>query len=345
MFIIRLPNGHGTVYKLSGKRRKPWIARITTGWDAEGKQLFQTIGYFKEKTEALDALTLHRVNPVSPKSNITLKELYDEWSIAKYEYISKSTVDGYKAAWKYLSKFENAKFKELRTSHIQSVIDGYYKSKMSRSSLEKIKAVATMLYSYALENDIVNKSYAEFLRLPKSEKEEKEIFTDLEIQKIEKNVGEVEWLDTVLILIYSGMRISELLELTKFSLDMDKQLITGGVKTDAGKNRVIPIHPKIFPLIKKWYDKNGERLICTDEGKSLSVDYFRRKKYYIALEKIGVRKLSPHACRHTFASLMAKAGVDTLYIQKIIGHEDYATTANLYTHTDVDELKKAIGKI
>lgn len=348
---MRFPNGFGSTYKLSGKRRKPWIARITTGWkfvlnketglEEKSKQLFQTIGYFEKKELALDALTKYRINPVVPKADITFKELYEEWSESKYEYISRQTVDCYKAGWKRLSKYGNVNFKELRTAHIQNVIDVCYKSKMSRSSLEKIKIVASMLYGYAMQNDIVNKNYAEFVKLPKIDKIEKEIFNDIEIKKLETSEG-IEWVDTVLILIYTGMRINELLSLSKFGVDLDKQIITGGLKTESGKNRIIPIHPKILAFITTWYNKNGEYLICNKEGKHISDKFYREKLYYPVLEQLEIRKLTPHGCRHTFGSLMNKAGANTKSIQKIIGHSKYSFTADNYTHTDIEELKKAI---
>ena len=342
---MKMPNGFGTVYKLSGSRRKPWIARITTGWDENGKQLFQTIGYFEEKNEAIDALTKHRINPVAPRANITFEELYKEWALSKYEYIARQTIDNYKAGWKHLSKYKNVKFKELRTSHLQSVVDSCHREGLGRSSLSKIKLVASMLYDYAMQNDMATKNYAEFLRMPKQIKEEKKAFNDLEVRKIDAAVASVEWADTIQILIYTGLRISELLNLTKFSVNFEEMTITGGLKTDAGRDRVIPIHPKILSSIKKWYDKNGTRLICNDKGKAISSRIYREDLYLPALKAIGVRELNPHSCRHTCASLLAKAGADHIYIQKILGHTDYALTANTYTHTDIDELRKAINMI
>lgn len=109
-----------------------------------------------------------------------------------------------------------------------------------------------MLCDYALQNDIVDKNYAKFVDLPKHEKTKKARFTDLEIRRIEKQATEVPWADTVLILIYTGMRISELLNLTRFNVNLDAMLITGGIKTDAGRDRVIPIHPKIQAYGKQW---------------------------------------------------------------------------------------------
>jgi site-specific recombinase XerD len=350
---MKFPNGYGTVYKLTGARRNPWIARVTTGWkivfnkktgQEQSRQIYQTIGYFDEKQHALDALVLHRINPVPPKAGITLNELYEEWSKSKYEYIAKSTVRSYKSGWEHLSKYGNVKFKELRTSHIQSLIDSGYRSNLSRSSLEKIKTVASMLYDYALQNDIVNKNYSDFVKLPKIDKEEKSAFTDLEIQKLERAEG-TPWVDTILMLIYTGMRINELLGLTIFGVDLDRQVITGGLKTEAGKNRAIPIHPKILKYIEYWYNQNGQYLICNDKGKRISDKVYREKLYYPALEALGIRKLNPHCCRHTFANLMDRAGVDTISIQKLIGHKKYATTADMYTHPDIEKLKKAINMI
>ena len=354
---LKAPNGHGTVYKLHGRRRKPWVAKVTSGWTTTiaqtggragqeiKKQLFQIVGYFEKKEEAINALALHRITPVSPKTDISLGDLYKEWAAVKYTNISKATGDNYRAAWLYVKHLEKAKFKDLRTPHWQSIINKCAVDGLSLSTLKKIKTVIGMLYGYALQNDIVNKNYGQFITLPRSNEEEKERFNDFDIDAMFKQVDQVPWVDTILIMIYSGMRISEMLELTKFNVDLKEGIITGGLKTDAGKNRVIPIHPKILPYIKQWYDKGGEALICNDNGKALTSSYYRRNKYYPALEVLGIKKLTPHACRHTFASLMARAKVDPLYTQRIIGHADYAFTANKYTHPEVEELRKAIDKI
>ena len=202
-----------------------------------------------------------------------------------------------------------------------------------------------MLYSHALQNDIVNKNYAEFIALPKEIKEEREAFSGLDIKTMFDNANKIPWVDTILIMIYSGMRISEMLELTKFNVDLKNEIIIGGSKTEAGRGRIIPIHPKIMPYIKKRYNKNGDTIICNEDGKRILAKYYREKHYYPALETLEIKKLTPHACRHTFASLAARAKVDPLYTQKMIGHADYAFTANRYTHPEIEELKKAIRQI
>ena len=351
---IKRANGKGSVYKLSGRRRKPWAARITIGTEIvtdeetgkeKVKQNFQFIGFYEKKADAIEALNLHWANPISPKANITLKKLYEEWSESKYRRISKSTADNYRAAWNYYEKYETSKFRDIRTRHLQSILDECQEQGKSRSTMEKIKVLAIMLYDYAMQNDIINKNYAQFIELPISESEDRKPFSDTDIQKMHKKVDTIKWVDTILILIYTGMRISEMLQLTKFNIDLKNMVITGGIKTEAGKNRVIPIHPIIQPYIKKWYDKNGPALFFRDDGKKITSRYYREQIFYPTLEKLGAEKLTPHSCRHTFATLMANAGVDPLRIQRIIGHKKYSTTADVYTHTDIDDLRDAIMMI
>ena len=349
---MRSPNGYGTVYRLSGKRRKPWVARVTQKCDAylddDGEIQYQlkrqVIGHYATKTEALQALAMNQVNPVSPRAGITLAELYDEWSDIKFSKISTSTQNNYRAARHHIDMVAGSKVKEIRTAHLQKLLDRCHSDGLSRSSLEKIRALLVMLYDYAVQNDILSKNYAKFITLPKLERIQKERFSDIEIKKLFAQAAD-PWVQTVLILILTGMRISEMLQLTKFNLDLENGLITGGVKTDAGKNRIIPIHPSIAKFVSSWAAENGSTIICSSEGKKLAVKAYRNKYYYPALELANVRRLSPHACRHTFGSIMADYGAATLSIQKIMGHANYSTTADIYTHPEIDSLKKAINQI
>lgn len=340
---MKLPNGYGSVYKLSGNRRRPWIARVTTGWTPEGKQLYRTLGYYKTKKDGMAALAMYHQKGLSPKADMTLKEVYGEWAETRFRNISQATINSYKASWKYLQRYENEKFRELRTAQFQKIIND--NKDMSLSTLSKVKALSTSLYDYAMANDIVDKNYAQFVELPKKEKPEKRTFTKEEIKIMFDNVDSVPWIDTVLILIYTGMRVSEMLQLTKSDVNLENRLIIGGIKTDAGKDRVIPIHPRIYKFVEKWYNKPGEFLITYEDGSKVSVSNYRRRRYYPALEAVGVRMLTPHECRHTFGSMLSDVNANTVAIQKLMGHTDYAFTANQYTHKDVEELRKELNKI
>lgn len=326
---MRNPNGFGTIYKLSGNRRKPWRAAIPIAKNEKGRIEYQTVGYYKSERLATLALENYHNYPTD-KAHITLTELYAEWSASKYQSISAETVKSYKTAWNHFDKLKGYKMRDIRAAHWQTLIDG---KELSWSSLHKIKTLAGLLSKYAHQNDILQKNYAEFIRLPKKVKTESDIFTDIEIEKLKAMSGD-KWIQTILVLIYTGMRINEMISLTIFQIDLQNEIITTGSKTDAGQ-RVIPIHKVIRPFIAD----------LPETLSGINQDAYRKKYYYPALESAKVRKLSPHKCRHTFGSILAREGVDTVSIQRLIGHTDYALTANVYTHPEVEQLRKALDRL
>lgn len=353
---MKKPNGYGGVIKLPGKRRKPYLARVTIGWEEAvatkgprkgqkvAKQIFRNLGTAATKREAWALLEKHNANPIPLRADMTLGELYAEWSAVKYPQVSKSTEDGYRAAWLRLCQYEKEKVRNIRTAHFQDVIDNCYAEGLSSSTLQKVRTLAVQLMDKAMAEDVVSKNYAKLVTMPRMKKPKGKRFSDLDVAKLWKSL-DVPWVDTILIMIYSGMRPGEMLGLTRFNIDWDLMVITGaGIKTEAGQERLIPIHPKIAPLLRRWYDIGGETLICRD-GKQIRLDYYRKYLYYPTLEKIGLPKLNPHCCRHTFASRAAAAGIIPKYIQAMVGHADYSTTANTYTHPELEKMAKAISMI
>lgn len=340
-------NGTGSVYKRKDLKRRPWVATAPAELvrdDTAGKVLTQQmiIGHYATAQEAKDALDEYRRNPTT-KYNITLDELHGEWQEIAYRSISKQTKDNYDACWMKLEPLYKQRFRDIRTAQLQAVIDTY--SAMSHSTLSKIKALLTQLYDYAMQNDIVTRNYAKFLVLPKQLKTKKDCFSDLELERIRQAAGTIPFADVILIMCYTGFRISEFLELTPFSYDPALNALRGGKKTDAGRDRVVPVHHAIKPYLDAWIAKGGRTIICTDTGEPYTADTFRRRCYYPALDAIGVRRLSPHATRHTFATRLAAAGARTEDIQALAGHEDYEVTANTYIHQDIRTLRSAIEKM
>lgn len=341
--IMKNPNGYGSIVKLAGNRRKPWAVRITEQIDKNtGKQIYRYIAYFEQKKDAVDFLSKLRDNPIIIRTKMTFLEVYEEWSIKHFANISKSTTDCYKAAYLAMKELYNMPFLQIRTFHMQKIIDSCNKS---HSTKEKMKLLLNQMYKYALENDIINKNYAEFIILGKYEKTEKEIFTDLEIQKLFDNV-KIGCAVDILILIYTGFRIQELLNLSKFDIDFHKKIITGGLKTQAGKNRIVPIHPKIETFLQeKCSQSKGLLYPSSIVGRPMDAKYFRETLYYPTLEQLGLPRKTPHTTRHTCATLMARSGVDPVAIKQILGHTDYAFTVNNYTHKDTDFLYENLKKM
>ena len=341
---MKKANGNGSVSKLSGIRRKPYIARVTLGWDeSTGRQIRKTIGTYVTQKEAQKALIDYLDNPYDlDLANILFKDVYEKWSRLKYPKVSHSAILGYQSAYNNVEKLHNMKIKDIKARHLQEAIDNCSKGQATK---KKIKFLFGQMFAYAMQNDIITKDYSEFVDIGKaSEESKREPFSNKEIELLWKHIDDIEFIDTILIMIYSGFRIGELLELETKNIDLINMTMTGGLKTEAGKNRLVPIHPKIFPLIEKRYNKDNQYLIINFKGKKMKYDNYYKEKFIPIMEQLNM-KHRPHDCRHTFATLLSNANANATAIKKMIGHESYATTEKIYTHKDIEELRKNVELI
>ena len=176
---------------------------------------------------------------VSEKHTYTPKGLYDEWSDIHFRDLSASGSQGYKTAWKYLQPIANMKVGDIRTSHFQMCID-LCAEKYSRAQCEKIRQLASQLCKKAMEYDLLNKNYAQFLSLPKTQQKDRDVFTQSEIKKLKKHDYD-ERARIILTLIYTGFRPNELFSVKIDNVHLSKGYIVGGSKTEAGMNRKVPI--------------------------------------------------------------------------------------------------------
>ena len=147
--------------------------------------------------------------------------------------------------------------------------------------------------------------------------------------------------------IYTGFRISEFLGLTPASVrEVDGiKVLIGGMKTEAGKNRTVPIHPRIADIVSAPVKKDGKTLFCRDDGTPMPPKYFREKCYIPALNSIGVRPLNPHATRRTFSTMMSAAGVREEDMIALMGHADFSVDVDHYIRQSAKTLSEAINKI
>lgn len=340
---MKNPNGYGSVFKLTGNRRRPWCARITAGWSDSGKQLYKNLGYFEKRQEAMNALAEYNKNPYDIDENaITFAEIYEKWSKKKFETISTSRIKGYGTCYNICAPIKDMKFTELRTFHLQEVID---KAGKNYGTNRQIKVLFSQLYQYAMKYDIVAKDYSKFVEIGKDTKSTKrQPFNKEEIDRIWEYSKHIPILDTVLIMIYSGMRIGELLTIKSEDIDLESRTMIGGSKTEAGKNRTIPIHKKIIPLIEKRLADESEFLISNKRKKSISYDQYLRQHWNPVMERLNF-KHSPHDCRHTFISAADNCGVNPITIKLIVGHSNGNDVTAGYTHKDIQQLVEAIDQI
>ena len=341
---MKNPNGYGSVSKLSGKRRRPFIVRITTGFDINGRQIMKVLGYYHTQAEAIKALANYNDNPYDINLNdITLKEILDRFMENKKGKVEKSSLKSYRVWYNYLRPLYSKRMKDIRTFELQNFINSL--SHLSTGSLKLVKSFIRMLFKDAMEMDIISKDYSEYIKLPKYKKViERKIFTEEEIALLWDNIKVLEYADTILILIYTGMRINELLKLEKKNVNLENNTITGGSKTDAGKNRIIPIHPKILPLIIKRMENKTDYLIPNKkETNYYEYNNFRQNEFVKIMEQLGMEH-TIHDTRHTFATMISDVSDNENAITGIIGHTNINMTKK-YTHTNIEKMRKEMEKI
>lgn len=354
------PPGAGSITKLSGKRSKPYQAFGAAVTNSNGDTIRPFIGTFSSYAEADAAIYDNKASQALPAPSeyydYTLKQIYDEYTKTRdFTDLSKDTQNNYNAAIKYYAPLYDWKFRNLRRPQFQQPVNDAEALGRSRSTCKKIKVIGTILSNFALENDVIQKSYAKKIRLAAEEKKNApEYFTELEIAKLLKNLDDPIVRMTV-VMIFTGMRISEETSLTKFSVDLDEMLITGGIKTDAGKDRIIPIHPTIQPIFRECYQScenyifeetvtigNVKKGTSRTIKKPYQYEHFC-DLYYAALERVGVRRLTPHKARHTFFTRLDAKCQDKLGMAMVGGHSDPNFTERIYVHPDVDRLRDVIA--
>lgn len=344
---MKLPNGFGSIEKLSGNRRKPYRVRKTVGKRDDGTQIRKTIGYFETRTKALQELALFNEKPYDIDiKKITVAELHKKWKDEKYPKIAHKTQQVYNMCWNYCEDIECEPFVDIRLQRLQSIVD----SMGNKWSAKKaFKVFWNQLYDFAIKNDMDVRKYSTYIDLGKKTTKLKRIpFEEEEIDKFWENIDRMEFIDTILILIYTGMRIGELLDIKIENVFIDKKYMIGGSKTDAGKDRVIPLHDRILPLVKKWYDKakavSSEYLIFNHEYKQMQYWNFYHEKWEKIIEQLEFNpEHRPHDTRHTFSTRMDRAGANKLCRKRIMGHASKDITDKVYTHKDIDDLLQAVN--
>lgn len=341
---MKMPNGYGSIVNLGKKRRKPFAVRVTVGYEEKGiingvmqyRQKYKYIGYFEKRKEALECLANYNTDPHElQKNTITFAELYNEWSSRKFEKIQASTQDTYKLVFKKSETLHNIPFKDIKTEHMQKIIDKNKDLQMIR----QFKYLYNQLFKFAIKYDI-DKNYAQYLELPVlKESDPKTPFTNDEIQLFWRNLH-IEYVDVLLILLYTGLRITELLELKNENIHLNERyLFVEKSKTKAGI-RNVPIHKKIAPLIEARIKENNIYFIPNRKGGAMAANSFRKSQFHRLRKKLQFNH-TIHETRHTFISQCNRLDLNEVSVQRIIGHANVNITQH-YTNKTIDDLIKVI---
>lgn len=347
---MKLPNGYGSITKMSGRRRKPWRVRVTSGWTPEGKQLYKNIGTYATRAEAMDALAAWNVNPHSSAEQakrdavaqgMSFTDIYN----AMLQYRGDSLSDGmralYRVGYNNLEPLHQLAFLSIKKPQLQ---DAFNACKKSSATKNKMKVLVNAIYKYAIEHEITEKDYSKMVDLePTKNLKDHEPFTEEEIAAIWKRAEADDTAKIILIQIYTGCRIEELLQMEKESVNLPEQYAIGGIKTDAGKDRIIPFHDRIVPLVEYFYNQDRPFLFVNAYKGRLKYNAFLRA-FLKRMEEWGM-KHSTHDARRTAATRLHVADVPYSIIQQILGHASKDVTGKHYISKNAKHLVKHVNKV
>lgn len=327
-------NGQGTVFKLPNGKYK---AMVVLGYYLENGVMKKRTAskVCIKKTDALAAIQELKKQDTR-KIDMTLHDLHEQFILGKdYNALGKSQQDKLGYAWKRLNAIALRGISTLTVDDLQCVIDAetttYYPAR-------DMKVMLSHLYNLAIRKEIIGMNKSEYVDLPDTPTAKRQCWTLAEITAFWEDYKNHPFTGYVLIMCYAGLRFGELAKIELSSIHLDDNYMIGGIKTEAGIDREIPIHRKIKPIIERMMKGKKRRLLEMNE------DNFY-KKYWDMIARTGARELPPQTCRHFYFTSMTSAGVQGGIIAETGGHASYTTTMKNYVRVPLADKIKAVNRI
>lgn len=341
---MKLANGYGSITKLQGHRRNPYMVRITKGWQ-NGKQIREVLGYYPSQNKALQALSDYNKEPFDISyTKITFKDMYEKWQqTTEYNKLSDSGIKQYKYAFNRFSAIHNKSFLSLKAPQLQKCIDEVQSGYVAKRFM---KNLTSKLYQLAMSQEIVTSNKSELLKIGESSatKEQRIPFSNDEISVL-WNHKEDDIVKIILIYIYTGVRCQELLSLLRENLHIEEQYFeVVKSKTDAGV-RIVPIADVIKPFFKHFINKNNSKYVITTPN-GYKVDYAQWRRYMTSVLDTLHMEHTTHEARHTCITELTIHNVNPTIIKEIVGHKSaQSLTESVYTHIPLKVKIDAVNKI
>jgi len=287
-----------------------------------------------------------------PQQALTVKQVYElfaEWKYGQHaaKKLTRAAKMASRSAFLQLKKIHNYSLDELSVVKLQDLVNEISESGMSKTTVQRTVTLIKQLYRFAIPRELCTKEYGLYVVMPTSREEvHHEPFTDEELELLWKYRSDPT-VRMILIMCYSGFRV---VAYESIHTDLEQLYFHGGVKTAAGKGRIVPIHSAIVPLVKEVMEEGGDYFRGRGAGK------FRRdmKKALILLgidsdskdPEVNGKQHTPHSCRHTFSRLCESYGVNEADRKRMMGHSFGSDITNaVYGHRTVEELRVEIEKI
>ena len=326
-------NGTGSVVTLPSGRFR---AQITIGFNEKGQPVCK-YKMFDDKDKAFSWLDDVLGNKYIIDPDIKTKDLYEMWWEQKGSKLPVNTGLALRKI-KYLESISNKSYRDLTTIEMQACIDncgaGY-------STQSHIKTLFKHLDGFAYDAGIIIRMNSIRTNSAAIETKPKTIFSSKEIAKLWKN-KDMPFVDMALFMLYTGYRKSEVQNLTIENVNLKDGVLIGGTKTKNGRDKIMPIHPKIRYIVEKYYNTDLTYLFEVN-GKPLTDERFY-KLWNRVMGKLGMKHIS-HEARHTFSSALDRTGANEVCKDRLMGHTSIGTRKQTYTHKSIEELRETIEKI
>ena len=335
---MRRPNGSGSITKLSGNRRRPYMVRVFKHFKLNGSPVHEVIGYFKTRKEADAALVEYNKDPKAYSiSTLTFKDVWEMFIKQRYVDNGMKVPNAYHAAYNWLKDVQKMPFGEIKLFHLQKAVND---CTLNVSTKKNIKIVANLVFKYAIGNDIATRNYAELVKLPEGEKSNLHKEITLEELKLLWNNTKIPAVKTVLILAYTGMRPSSFINMLTEDVHLEEQYMVGGVKNASSRRRDIPIADCILPFVKELYNPESKYLL----GSEMSYETFAKNFFNPAMEALQLSHL-PHDGRVTCETQLDRLKVQSSVIDAILGHAQKSVGEKYYRKVTVADRLAAVNQI
>lgn len=324
----------GTVYKRPNGK---YQVTVTVGWYIEnGKRKRRTITKtFAKKSDAVNAAATLR--DTRPQPTETLRELREMYIAGKnYTQLSKSQQNKLSYAWARLRPIELRPIAELTIDDLQQTVDlataTYYPA-------HDMQVMLSHLYELAIRREIVTTNKSRYLDLPPQPRAKREVWTDEEVDRMWQDYRDGNYFTGyILIMCYCGLRYGELATIRLEDVHLDERYMIGGIKTEAGIDRVIPIAASVYPIVRMLYNTHAEKLL--EDGQN---SFYAR--YWETISRLNLRHLPPQTGRHYYFTGLTAAGIQAGIITETGGHASYITTMRNYVRISLADKLNAVDQI
>lgn len=304
---------------------------------------YRYLEYFEKSKDAHAYLAqMNRGDPITEHVSLasepdfkTVYSMYIQFAKSLNKPPSKASLRAYNTGFNNWEPVHDIKFRQITTMQLQDCLTKH--GTMSRSSVGKMVTILKKMYRFGMAHHLCDEDLTPWLFQEHSDEPVivHKPFTDEEIERLWNTDSKAAKI--TLVLIYCGFRCSEFLKLENANIHLDERYLVGGIKTEAGRDRIIPIHKRVDPILREYYNPDSKYFFPNGIGGEMRYSQFISDYWNPYQEELGMEHYT-HDCRHTFSTKLEQIGVSELHRKLIIGHSLQDDVTALYTHVSTEQL-------